>query len=320
MCPLYLGGENKIMEQKALVSTIKSVVTVVKNLNESRRIFEDGLGLKCIAETKANFYSLRNVRCARFARAGEDFGCIDLIENPKATATIRDKSRPFDYGILTLNFRTNSIEKAVAKLESLGAESVSEILQYNVGKPMSEKMMILPTGERLTIIQIGDATDDEPFFNEAIATAGMVVPSMADAQRFYRDALGLTLSISFQVSGSPFDTLLGVATLDKLDFATFTADGNWTGKVELLELSVANETANQTIADGTQTGYWIISFLTNNLDKVLENCQSVGAEIAGAPSETTRPFHGKVRTMIIRSPGGEYVEFICSADNLSAVS
>ena len=187
----------------SLVSTIKTVVLCVRNLDESRRIFEDGLGLKCLGETEFSHeqigeiwgVSAGNFRIARFAREGEDFGCVDLIENKDANQTMRDSRKPFDYGILTLNYRTNNIEKAVAKLENLGATSVSEILQYNVGKPMSEKMMILPTGERLTIIQIGDATDDEPFFNEAIATAGMVVLSMSDAKRFYEDALGLTVSI-----------------------------------------------------------------------------------------------------------------------------
>ena len=266
------------MENKtALVSTIKTVVMVVKNLHESRRIFEDGLGSKCIGETKISNAQIGELwgissgefRVARFAREGEDFGCVDLIENKHAEKTMRDSLRPFDYGIFTLNYRTNNIEKAVAKLESLGATSVSEILQYNVGKPMSEKMMILPTGERLTIIQIGDATDDEPFFNEAIATAGMVVPSMADAKRFYENALGLTLSISFQASGAPFDALLGVSALEKLDFATLTADGNWTGKVELLELEVPDETTINTneLADFSHTGYTFLTFLANFIGK-----------------------------------------------------
>jgi catechol 2,3-dioxygenase-like lactoylglutathione lyase family enzyme len=309
------------MESKsALVSTIKSVVVCVKNLDESRIIFEDGLGLKCVGETTTSASEIGEIwgvadgefRVVRFAREGEDFGCIDLVENKRAEKPIRDSHKPFDYGIFTLNYRTNNIEKAVAKLESLGAISVSEILQYNVGKLMSEKMMILPTGERLTIIQIGDATDEEPFFNEAIATAGMVVPSMADAKRFYEDALGLTLSISFQVAGSPFDKLLGVAALDKLDFATFTANGNWTGKVELLELEVPDETPLNTneFADFLHTGYTFLTFLTPDLDKITQNCQRLGAKIVLAPTAAERPFHKGKRAIIIRSLGGEYLEFI----------
>lgn len=306
--------------KSSLVSTIKTVVTVVKNLDESRRIFEDGLGLKCVGETETSAAQIGEIwgisegefRMMRFAREGEDFGCVDLIENKNAENRIRDNRKPFDYGILTLNFRTNNIEKAIAKLESLGAESVSEILEYNVGKPMREKMIILPSGERLTIIQIGDATDDEPFFNEAIATAGMVVPSMAEAKRFYEDALGLTVSISFQASGSPFDKLLGVSQLNKLDFATLTADGIWTGKVELLQLEVPNETPINTneFADFSHTGYSFITFLTDKLDQIHENCRNIGAKIIVAPVETERPFHGKTRAMIVRSLGGEYIEFI----------
>ena len=303
----------------SLVSTIKTVVLCVKNLDESRRIFEDGLGLKCLGETEFSHEQIGeiwgvldgNFRIARFAREGEDFGCVDLIENKDANQTMRDSRKPFDYGILTLNYRTNNIEKAVAKLENLGATSVSEILQYNVGKPMSEKMMILPTGERLTIIQIGDATDDEPFFNEAIATAGMVVPSMANAKRFYEDALGLTVSISFQASGSPFDALLGVKSLDKLDFATLTADGNWTGKVELLELETGETPTNTNeLADLSHAGYTFITFLADNLDAIAESCKKIGAEIIVEPKEFNRPFHEGKRAIIVRSFGGEYLEII----------
>ncbi|NJM53756.1 MAG: hypothetical protein HC846_10445, partial [Blastocatellia bacterium] len=113
------------MENKtALVSTIKTVIQVVQNLDKSRRIYEQGLGLKCVAETEISVaeigelwgISSGNFRIARFAREGEDFGCVDLVENKDVTAPIRDKNRAFDYGIMTFNYRTNNIEKAVPML------------------------------------------------------------------------------------------------------------------------------------------------------------------------------------------------------------
>lgn len=294
------------MEKKALVSTIKTVVQVVKNLDESRRLFEDGLGLKCIGETETNsFWTLSDgdYRIARFAREGEEFGCIDLIENKDGNETIRDDKRPFDYGIMTLNYRTNNIKKAIPQLEKFGAKPVSEILNYDVGKPMQECMMTTTTGERLTILQIGDADETKPTFDEAIATIGMSVPSMKKSQEFYAGNLGLDLAITFQASGSPFDTLLGVNALDKLDFATLTSDGNWTGKVELLELEVPNENAVEPMADGTKTGYWMNTFLTENLDDLAEKFNTEIVEIE-------RPFHGKCRAFLVKASGGELTEFI----------
>ena len=84
----------------SLVTTIKTVVQVVKNLDESRCIYEEGLGLKCVAEAETSVaeigelwgVSSGNFRIARFAREGEDFGCVDLVENKNATATMRDKN------------------------------------------------------------------------------------------------------------------------------------------------------------------------------------------------------------------------------------
>ena len=308
------------MESKtALVSTIKTVIQVVQNLDESRRIYEQGLGLKCVAEaeTSANEISelwgveKGNFRIARFAREGEDFGCVDLVENKNAIAPIRDKNRAFDYGIMTFNYRTNNIEKAVPVLENVGCKPVSEILEYNVGKPMRELMFNTPTGERLTIIEVGGVNDELPVFNEAIATVGLVVRQMSDAKSFYEHGLGLQTAIAFQAAGSPFDSLLGVKKLEKLDFATLTADGNWTGKVELLELETGETPINTNEhADFSHTGYSFVTFLAEDLDAVAENCRKVGARIVVEPKKFNRSFHEGKRAMIVRSLGGEYLEII----------
>jgi catechol 2,3-dioxygenase-like lactoylglutathione lyase family enzyme len=308
------------METKtALVSTIKTVVQVVQNLDDSRRIYEQGLGLKCVAEAETSASEIGelwgisdgNFRIARLVREGEDFGCVDLVENKNATATIRDKNRAFDYGIMTFNYRTNNIEKAVPMLENVGCEAVSEVLNYNVGKPMRELMFNTPSGERLTIIEVGGVNDDLSVFSEAIATVGLVVPKMSDSKLFYENGLGLNTAIAFQAAGSPFDSLLGVKKLENLDFATLTSDGNWTGKIELLELETG-ETANNTneFADFSHAGYSFVTFLADDLNAVATSCRKVGAEIIVEPKEFNRPLHEGKRAMIVRSLGGEYLEII----------
>lgn len=307
------------MMEKSLISTIKTVIQVVKNLDESRRIYEEGLGLKCVGEMETSANELSelwgisegNFRIARFAREGVGFGCVDLVENKNAVAPIRDENRAFDYGIMTFNYRTNNIEKAVPMLEKVGCKAVSEILNYNVGKPMRELMMNTPSGERLTIIEVGGVNDELPVFNEAIATVGLVVPKMSDAKSCYENGLGLQTAIAFQAAGSPFDSLLGVKRLDKLDFATLTANGNWTGKVELLELETGETPINTNeLADFNHTGYSFITFLADDLDAVAMSCRKIGAEIIVEPKQFKRPFHEGKRAMIVRALGGEYLEII----------
>lgn len=303
----------------AIVTTIKTVVQVVKNLDESRKIYEEGLGLICVGESETSSDEIGELwgiergsfRIARFAREGEDFGCVDLVENLDANSAIRNQNRAFDLGIMTLNYRTNNIEKAVPMLEKVGCKTVSNILNYNVGKPMRELMLNTPTGERLTIIEVGGVNDELAVFNEAIATVGVVVPLMADSKLFYEKGLGLQTAIAFQAAGSPFDSLLGVNKLDKLDFATLTSEGNWTGKVELLELETGETPINTNkLADLSNTGYSFVTFLADNLDVVAESCKKVGAEIIVEPKKFERPFHESKRAMIIRSLGGEYLEII----------
>jgi hypothetical protein len=302
-----------------LVSTIKTVVNVVKNISESRKIYENCLGLQCVDETKISAGEIGKLwgskegtfHISRFAREGEDFGCIDLVENINANKPIREKQRAFDYGIMTLNFRTNNIEKAVPMLEKVGCEPVSEVLEYNVGKPMRELMFICPTGERLTIIEVGGIKADLPVFNEAIATIGLVVRKMYDAKLFYENGLGLKTAIAFQASGSPFDSLLGLKKLDMLDFATLTSEGNWMGKVELLELDTGETPINTNeLANMSHTGYTFLTFMTENIGDVVESCKKTGAKIIVEPKIFNRPFHSGKKAMIVRSLSGEYLEII----------
>lgn len=301
------------------VSTVKTVVQTVENLDEARKIYELGLGLICVGEAKisaAETVEARggeggDFRVARFARRGEDFGCVDLVENPNAVQKIRDQNRVFDYGVMTLNFRTNDIEKAVPELQKCGCETVSEILEYDAGKPMREVMLNTPAGERLTILEVGGANYDLPIFNEAVATVGLIVPSMTEAKQFYEEGLGLKTAIAFQASGAPFDSLLGVKKLDRLDFATLTSNGNWTGKIELLELETGESpvfTGDR--ADLSHTGYTFVTFLTENLNAAAESCRRFNAEIIVEPKLCDRPFHKGKRAMIVRAPGGERLEFI----------
>lgn len=306
---------------KSLVSPIKTVVMTVQNLDESRRIFEKGLGLKCVGEAETTveeigkFWGVEKgeFRVARFARDGAgDFGCLDLVQNLEAKNSVRASNHPFDFGIFTLNFRTNNLERSIEILTRLGAETVSKPMTYNVGKPLHEVMFNLPSGERLTVLQLGDANDDLPVFSEPVATFGVITPSLSDSLKFYRDALEMDLAITFQHSGAPFDELLGIQDEMSMDFATLTARNNWMGKVELLQLEVANQTPENTNekADFFHTGYTFLTFLTENILQVRENCERHGAKIIVEPFEVSRPFHEGKKAMIVRSLGGEYLETI----------
>ncbi|MBX7170451.1 MAG: VOC family protein [Pyrinomonadaceae bacterium] len=308
-------------QSESLISPVKTVVMTVQNLNETRLFFEKGIGLKCIAEKETNVEEIGriwgvekgNFRVARFVRTDEkDFGCVDLVENNQAEKSIRNGNRPFDYGIFTLNFRTNNLEKAITILTELGAKTVSKPMTYNVGKPLHEVMFELPSGERLTILQLGEANEDLPVFSEPVATFGLISPSMKNSLRFYQDAFGMNLAMTFQHTGSPFNELLGISDEMSMGFAALNSGNNWMGKVELLELKITNQTPENTSekADFFHRGYSFLTFLTKDIEQVKESCLENGAEIIVEPIEFNRPFHENKRAMVVRSPGGEYLEII----------
>ncbi len=305
------------MTQRTSVYPVTSALIAVGNLESSVRFFVEGFGLERTGSTVATeaaiggFWGVKgDFEVVRLARSGSELGFVDLVGIPAASPPIR--RRPTDLGIFTLNFRTNDLDAAIAKLESAGGRAVSEPMAYDVGKPMREVMIDAPGGFRLTLIQIGETVPDAAVFAEPVATYGIVVPSMERALGFYKDALGLEPALRFAHSGPPFDRLLGVDGDLSMDFATLTARGEWMAKIELLELEVTGVVAENKseYCDLAHSGYTFLAFETDDLAATRGACANAGAEIIVEPDIFDRPFHEGSAAMIVQAPSGEYLEII----------
>lgn len=303
-------------ETKPLISTIRSVVVSVANLNRARRIYEDGFGLKCLSEIDEisdeirKFWNLDNakLRAAQFGKPGEQFGTLELIEisGGDSSVRLRDAIRAFDYGVLSLNFRTVDIEKALIHLKKFDIKPISEILTYEAGgKKINEVMAILPTGERVTILQVGEKQNGSILFGEPVATVGTIVDSLETAKHFYCGLLGLSPAVKIAHTGEPFTTLLGIESNASMKMAMLTANGNWTGKFEFIELNVPNEKPNDTnlLIDNIHTGYRAFSVFCDDLDKLIEHFEDSNFLVEGKPVSFVHPFVGATRALMINSPG-----------------
>jgi catechol 2,3-dioxygenase-like lactoylglutathione lyase family enzyme len=314
-------------EMNALISAVRSIVARVKSVEESRAFYEQGLRLVCLSEQECDAAQIGGlwgltqgkVRVAQFAQAGEPCGMIELVEwSEGSNEHIRDPGSPRDYGWLSNNVMTSDMERGRAHLAQFGARFVSEPKEYTATRRITESMLDTATGERLTLIQVGDATDEPPF-GRAVATFGVSVPDYDAAIRFYRDTLGLTEAFSMNHTGAPFDALMGSPAGTRLRMALLTSDGNWVGKYELLEMTVPDGFAApcdaNPRADGARNGYWMASAYAKDLDAVAANINGSGATIARGPVELDRPCAGLVRAMLVRAPGGELLELIEGKDD-----
>jgi catechol 2,3-dioxygenase-like lactoylglutathione lyase family enzyme len=308
------------MAEESIAEPIGSVVMVVADIEPATRLFEEGIGLRVVGEERSTTSTIGELwgvadgdfRVRRLARADRRFGCVDLVESRRAAAAIRDPDRAFDFGIFSLNFRTADLDRALERLKALGARPISEPVAYDVGKPMREVLLEIDGGARITLIQVGDPNRTAPLFAEPVATYGVVVPSMDAAQAFYRDVFGLEVAIAFKHSGPPFDAALGIAGDLTMDFATLTARGEWMAKLELLVLEVAGEKPENRseLADFEHTGYSFLTFVAKDLERIGSACGEARAAVIVEPKRFRRPFHGDTRAMIVRAPGGEYLEVI----------
>lgn len=308
--------------EKPLISTIRSVIVRTANPGAARSFYEDALGLECTGETEAISSSMRalwglrsgDVRLTRFAKPGEDTGMIELVEWSEGTSeTIRDPLRPCDYGLFSLNHLTADMDRAVPHLQRFGVKFISPPQSYDVGRPIREVMCNTTTGERCTILQVGEADKrTSQLFGKPVATVGMTVAHIADALAFYRDGMKLSVAITMDQIGDPFATMLGAPADTRLQMLLMTSGHHWTGKFEFLRLTPPDGTvtinSTQDRFDGRYTGYWMFSVNTHNLEAVIKACEFYRLEIVRGPLLVDRPFEGTAMGIVIRVPGGCLME------------
>lgn len=117
-----------------------------------------------------------------------------------------------------------------------------------------------------------------------LAETRILVDDMDAARTFYRDVLGLTVS------------------LDDDNYISFEAGENRV--VALCERSVMADIATQT-AQGDNV---VVSFYVDNVDEVLPMLRERGATVVTEP--TDRPTWGGVRTAHLRAPEGTLIEIL----------
>jgi catechol 2,3-dioxygenase-like lactoylglutathione lyase family enzyme len=310
---------------RSLVSSIKSALIRVQTIEKARPFYEGLLGLRAVAEAGSlsdkarRLWGLqeRQVRCLRLGKPDDNFGQLDLVELAgQPGATIRDPQRPWDYGWFTLNLQTNDLDRALEAARALGAQPVSAPQRYEAGgKPVREVMLNLASGERLALLQTGEADTAAPLFSEPLASVSAVVPSLPGALAFYRDALGLSVVETLDQTGAPFAPLLGAPAGTRLQMALLTSGGNRTGKYELIQMTPPGPPPQDVNwrADGSRLGLWMISVVTPDLDLLQTACRRAGVSVMRGPATIDRPCFGRVRAMIVRAPGGELLECMAAA-------
>jgi catechol 2,3-dioxygenase-like lactoylglutathione lyase family enzyme len=306
-----------------LVSAARAVLICVRDLDTSRSFYENGLGLSCTGITDKLDPGARSlwgigdgaVRVARLIRPGDAFGMVELVAWEGNTGEpIRDPSRSWDRGLLTLNFTTLDIERALPQLTSLGARFPSAPRAYEAGgRSIRETAGYAPGGELLTLLQVGETKTESPHpFAGAVATVGIVVPSFEAARAFWCDTLGLTLVLSDDKIGGGFTASMGVPDETRMRMAIMTSGNNWTGKMMVYELTQPGGSAEvrnaSERADGRYTGHWMVSFIADDFDDLAEALHRARVPVLRGPVEIDRPFVGPTRAMTIVAPGGTPLE------------
>ncbi|RMG50889.1 MAG: hypothetical protein D6723_11520 [Acidobacteria bacterium] len=313
-----------MVERQLWVSPVRSVMRLVSRLDEARRLYEEALGLTCLAETENIPPTMRelwgidghSLRMAQLGQPGEPWGTIELIQWPGADhRPSPDSPHPEGLGLFTLNFLTKDLDRAMQRLASRGASFVSSPQVYETmpGRIIHEVVARAPTGERWTLLQIGEKIDDGQHpLGRAIATVGTMVASLEEARAFYAGILGLTVALELEGKGEPFSTLLGAPPETEMKLMLFTSGETWVGKIETLQLKLPGGDHRSTgdFALARAGGYWMMSVLVSGLDELIIRCRQRGVRLLQGPLAVERPFLGSARAMIIDGPGNIRLELV----------
>ena len=307
------------------VSPIRAVILNVTSMDVARRFYEEALGMQCLGEVREVDPALRELWGLGDGRV--NIACMGLPLDPNARVELlawegcagqplRNQSRVFDYGILTLNLRTSDIHKALVHLEAHGATVVAPPVKYPYQENifLYEAMAIGPNQERYTLLQIGEA---EPVkghvIGDAVATVGTVVPDSAVAKLFYADVLGLNPAYEMDEQGDIFAPLLGVKTDFRMQMALYTAGDCWTGKLETIKFTSEVDEYSPSLMkpDWQRTGYIMLSLHAGDATRLAGKLKKNEFPIAGASGTIDRHFVGTCHTFITTAPGGVPLE-VCT--------
>jgi catechol 2,3-dioxygenase-like lactoylglutathione lyase family enzyme len=310
--------------QASRVSPVRAVILNVASMDDARRFYEDALGMDCLGETREVDPSLRSLWGLGEGRTG--MACMGLPQDPYARVEIvswegctgqplRDRSRVFSHGILTLNLRTPDIEKALGHLAGHGATIISRPVKYPYREDvfLYEAMALGPHQERYTLLQIGEAQPlENHVIGDVVATVGTVVPDTDSAKRFYADVLRLNTALEMDEPGDLFAPLLGVAPDFRMRMTLFTSGDSWTGKLETIEFSPESESVSSTVhqEDWRRTGYCMLSLHVNDSHRLMAVLEENGFSVEKAAQGIERPFVGRTDAFITRAPGGIPLEVL----------
>lgn len=290
----------------------------VSNLEYSLAFYRDWIGMKVVAEQTLEpdetqrLWNLPEGTKARavFLKNELQSTLLELIQfEPHSGRTIRQRAKPWDYGIFDIAFLVEGIDKIYYDLIGKGFTFISPPIPYQpnwVPHAVKEAILIGPDNVPIAHIERMTSEQYESQGNYIkLADTAQIVDSMSDVVRFYGDILGLDLLSELTLPKGLVDDVLTLPPGTEAKIAFFNKENALL--VEFLEFSLKGESL-ASIARPPNLGLFMISFEVDNLSSLMETLAKGGIAILSTPIELHTKLHGKMRAVTVEGPSGVMLE------------
>ena len=302
-------------------SGIDRIFVSVRDMDESLAFYRDWVGMEVVAEQHLDSEKIRHlwnltsgIRArAVFLKNEEQPTMLELIEfQPPSKRAIRQGARHWDYGFYDTGFMVKDLDKTYQDLIGKGFTFVSPPISY---KPdwttfnVKEAILIGPNDMPVAHIELLTSPEvDIKRDYGRLSHVAQMVEDMDEVIRFYRDILGLQLISDVSVSRGLVDDVLTLPPGTDVRLAFVRKENSQYAGVEFLAFSLKGKSL-ASAAKPPNFGLFMISFETNDLSGLMEQCKNEKVTILSGPVELETGPHGSIRAITVEGPNQEMLEF-----------
>ncbi|GEM_PF-686911 len=309
-----------------MISPIDAVYLSVSDLADSMRFYAAIPGWEVVYQGSLRaadigelwgYHQQADVNVALLRHVASDYGKLKLLEFPgDSRQPIRNPNRVADVGLFDIDLMVTDIEACVKYMIERGARpGPCGPVRYSLGDvPVAEALVYGPDGEAIVLIErlaapAAAAAGQTGFRYSEIATSAQIVAHLETSMAFYRDVLGLTLYRQAELREPQVEVMLGLPAGQPLRLAIFTAGESLSGKIELVDFPGLPGENRSTLAHPPNLGFFMYSFLVDDLDALYQRLVEAKITISCAPRRVDFGPEGVQEAMSVLSPDGLRLEF-----------
>ena len=302
-----------------MVDAIAHLTVGVADLAPVRELWIDRFGLEVAAtrggadEGLAKLWGVSPDRIADqllLRTPGAETGWLHFVQFSQPDAPVRAGAEPTDLCPKSIDVNCKDMPAVYAELIAAGCKFRSAVSEYEVGGIRAREVQ-MPAHDETNIVLIeilsgGFEMKYSPAGYAALTSFVVIVPSTKIEASFYADLFDLDELMHHRITGPGIEEAVGLPSGTALDMRLMGREGNFFGRVELIEYEGLEGKNRFPMAKPPALGTLHCTFAVNSLDRFVERAAKMGVEVVAHENIETIFCAGTVYS--VYSPAGLRIE------------